>query len=100
MKDTKSKTAGKINSRMFSFEILPSVSISIRSAEGLALLSKTTGNPIIFSSRRFESVLLEKLSLLLTELESSTNASSPSTDATHSDVIAELLEDVSLFRGQ
>ena len=86
---------------MFSFEILPSVSISIRSAEGLALLSKvTSANPIIFLSRRFESVLLEKLSLLLTELESSTNASSLSTDATHSDVIAELLEDVSLFRGQ
>jgi len=83
---------------MFSFEILPSVTISIRSAEGLALLSKvtTTGNPIIFSKRRFESVLLEKISLLLTELESSSNASSPSTD----DVITELLEDVSLFRGQ
>ena len=86
---------------MFSFEILPSVTISIRSAEGLALLLKvTTGNPIIFSKRRFESVLLEKLSLLLTELESSSNASSPSTDATHSDVITELLEDVSLFMGQ
>ena len=87
---------------MFSFEILPSVTISIRSAEGLALLSKvtTTGNPIIFSKRRFEAVLIEKLSLLLTELESSSNSSSPSTDATHSDVITELLEDVSLFRGQ
>jgi hypothetical protein len=84
---------------MYSFEIVPNFNISLRSADGLALLTKLiNGNPVV--SERSQTVLIETLNLLLSELESSFNASNPITDATNSDLITELLEDVSLLIGK
>lgn len=83
---------------MYAFEIVPNFNISLRSADGLALLTKLiSGNPVV--SERSQTVLIETVTLLLSELESSVNASSPITDATNSDLITELLEDVSLLIG-
>ena len=97
--DISQKTAEKFfGLKMYSFEIVPNFNISLRSADGLALLTKLiSGNPVV--SERSQTVLIETLNLLLSELESSVNASSPITDATNSDLITELLEDVSLLIG-